>query len=59
MTRIVKAKDRLLEVLDRDRKELASSQDAPADASKDEPSAAERFTKNLALIQAYEARKGG
>ena len=57
MARIVKAKDRLIEVLDRDRKELASSQDA--DVSKDEPSSAERFAKNLALIQAYEAKKGG
>jgi hypothetical protein len=59
MARIVKTKERLLEVLDRDRKELARSLDTQADASKDEPSSAERFAKNLALIQAYEAKKGG
>ncbi len=58
MARIVKTKERLLEVLGRDRKELASSHDVQADTSKDEPSSAERVAKNLALIKAYEAKKG-
>jgi len=55
MERIGDTRERLLEVLDKDRKEIADYQDAPKDGSNEVPSPADRIAKSMALIRPYEA----
>lgn len=59
MVRIEKTRERLLEVLDKDRKELADYQQALKNSAREELSTADRIAKNMALIRAIEARKNG
>jgi hypothetical protein len=56
MARIGNTRERLLEVLDKDRKEIADYQDVRKDGSNEVPSPADRIAKSMALIRAYEAR---
>ncbi len=57
MARIIGTKDRLRIALEKDREKLAAVQEGAA-SGQQELSCAERFAKNLALIKAYEAKKG-
>jgi hypothetical protein len=59
MAGIINARERLLEVLDKDRKELAGCQSTSKDAVDEVRSSADRVARNMALIRAYEARNGG
>jgi hypothetical protein len=59
MARNEKTRERLLEVLDKDRKELADYQQALKNSAREELSTADRIAKNMALIRAIEARKNG
>jgi hypothetical protein len=56
MAKTFNTKERLVEVLNQDRKELAGK-DASTTDSNETPSSAERVAKNLALIRAYESKK--
>jgi hypothetical protein len=59
VARIIETRERLREVLDKDRKELADYQEAPNDTvendvSGDVPSSV-RFARNMALIRMFES----
>ena len=56
MAKTFNTKERLVEVLNQDRKELAG-EDASTTDLNETPSAAERVAKNLALIRAYKFKK--
>jgi hypothetical protein len=57
VARIIETRERLLEVLDKDRKELADYQEAQ-NTTADEPSS-ERFARNMALIRLFESEAAG
>jgi hypothetical protein len=57
VARIIETRERLREVLDKDRKELADYQEA-RETTLDEASS-ERFARNMALIRLFESEAAG
>jgi hypothetical protein len=59
VARIIETRERLREVLDKDRKELADYQEARNDTAEndvsDEVPSSERFARNMALIRMFES----
>jgi hypothetical protein len=62
VARIIETRERLREVLDKDRKELADYQEVRNDTAEhdvlDEVPSSERFARNMALIRMFESESG-
>jgi hypothetical protein len=56
MARIIRTRERLRSLLDKDRRELAEFQEASKDEADEAISPTDRFAKNMALIRSYESQ---